>query len=114
MRPFILSLLLLTPALPSEAGQCGSIIASVCALPLEEAAPARKILKVAPTVTPYRTGDRFPVETRSLLLDPARYGLAPSDGAWHYYAMAGVVYRVDRVSSRVLDVIRSRKTAHLR
>jgi hypothetical protein len=114
MRPLILSLLLLSAALPAQAGQCGSIVPSVCAMPVEEAAPERKVLKVKPTVTPYRVGDRFPVETRSLLMDPARYDLMPSDGTWRYYAMRGVVYRVDNDSGLVLEVIRSRRTSHLR
>lgn len=114
MRPLLLTLLLACVPLAAHAGKCGSIVASVCAMPVEQSAPARKVVKVAPTVTPYGPGDRFPVEGRSLLLDPARYGLSPSDGSWHYYALAGVVYRVERETGLVLDVIRNRKTSHLR
>lgn len=113
MRALILSCILLGPALPALAGQCGSIIPSVCALPVEEA-PTRKVLKVKPTVTPYLVGDLFPTEERSLLMDPARYGLQPSDGSWRYYATGGVVYRVENGSGLVLEVIRSRRTSHLR
>lgn len=113
MRPLILSLLLLFPVGPALAGQCGSIVPSVCERPIDDA-PARKILRVKPTVTPFIVGDRFPVETRSLLMDPARYDLAPSDGSWRYYAMAGVVYRVETASGLVLEVIRTRRTSHLR
>ncbi|MFP5480120.1 MAG: hypothetical protein ACLGIE_10605 [Alphaproteobacteria bacterium] len=114
MRPLILSLILTLPALPGLAADCGSIVPSVCAMPLDDPAPVRKVLKVKPTVTPYGVGDRFPVETRSLLMDPARYALRPSDGTWRYYAMGGVVYRVETASARVLEVIRNRHTAHLR
>lgn len=116
MRRLLLPLLafgLVLPA-PARASDCASLVASVCAMPLEGPAPTRKVLKVKPTVTPYVTGDRFPYETRSLLMDPARYGLAPSDGTWRYYAMAGVVYRVQNGTGLVLEVIRSRHTAHLR
>ena len=113
MRPLILSLLLVTP-LSALASECGSIVPSVCVMPLEEATPARKVLKVKPTVTPYVVGDRFPVETRSLLMDPARYGLAPSDGSWRYYALRGAVYRVDIGSGLVLEVIRNHRTSHMR
>ena len=113
MRPLLLSLLLLVPIGPAQAGPCGSIVPSVCERPVEDA-PARKILRVKPSVTPFGIGDRFPVETRSLLMDPARYQLAPSDGSWRYYAMAGVVYRVETASGLVLEVIRNRRTAHLR
>ena len=113
MRPLILSLLLLSP-LPGVAAECGSIVASVCERPLEDPLPARKVLKVKPTVTPYLVGDRFPVEDHSFVMDPARYGLAPSDGTWRYYALSGVVYRVRNGSGEVLEVIRSRRTSHLR
>ncbi len=114
MRPLILSLLLLCSAVPAQAAECGSIVPSVCVMALDELAPSRKVLKVAPTVTPYVVGDQFPVEGRSLLMNPTRYGLKPSDGTWRYYALAGVVYRIENASGLVLEVIRSRSTAHLR
>lgn len=116
MRPLILALFLLSalPSLPAQAAECGSIVPSVCAMPLKDPAPVRKVLKVKPTATPYAIGDRFPVETQSLLMDPARYGLKPSDGSWRYYAKRGVVYRVETASDLVLEVIRSRRTSHLR
>lgn len=115
MRPLILSLLLIAPGLAARGSDCASLVPSVCVMPLEEeATPARKVIKVAPTVTPYGVGDQFPVEGLSLLMDPARYGLKPSDGSWRYYAVAGVVYRVANGSGLVLEVIRSRRTSHLR
>ena len=114
MRPLILSLVLTVPALPALSADCGSIVPSVCAMPLDDPAPARKVLKVKPTVTPYVVGDRFPVEERSFLMDPRRYNLKPSDGTWRYYALSGVVYRVENGSGLVLEVIRTRQTAHLR
>jgi hypothetical protein len=113
MRALILSVFLICPSLPAVSGQCGSIVPSVCTLPAEEA-PTRKVLRVKPTVTPFVVGDRFPTETRSLLMDPTRYDLAPSDGSWRYYAMSGVVYRVDAASSLVLEVIRDHRTSNLR
>lgn len=112
MRPLLLSLLLTLP-LPALAADCGSLVPSVCKLPLEEVT-SRKVLTVAPAVTSYAVGDRFPFEDRSLLMDPARYGLRVSDGTWRYYAMSGVVYRVETGSGLVLEVIRNRRTAHLR
>lgn len=112
MRALILSLLL--PALPAMAAECGSIVPSVCEMALKDPAPGRKVLRVKPTVTPYVVGDRFPYEDRSFLMDPVRYGLAPSDGTWRYYAQSGVVYRVENGSGRVLEVIRDHRTSHLR
>lgn len=113
MRPLVFFLLALGPTGPALAGQCGSIVPSVCVQPLDET-PARKVLRVTQTVLPFAVGDRFPVEKHSLVMDPARYDLTPSDGSWRYYAVAGVVYRVDNVSSVVLEVIRSRLTTRLR
>lgn len=113
MRPLLLSLLLLGPA-TAAAADCGSIVPSVCVMAVEDLSSAPKMLKVKPGVTPFLVGDRFPVESRSLLMDPARYGLDPSDGSWRYYAMAGVVYRIENGTGLVLEVIRSRGTAYLR
>ena len=110
----ILPLYLLTVTFPAYSGECGSIVRSVCAIEIDEVSPGRKVIKATPTVTPYLVGDTFPVQTRSILLDPARYQLAPSDGGWRYYALAGVVYRVENVSGVVLELIRTRQTAHLR
>jgi hypothetical protein len=109
-----LTLLAITLAPPAWAGECGSLVASVCDPPSQSQPTRHKVITVKPTVTPYRVGDRFPVETRSLLLDPARYDLAPSDGSWRYYALNGAVYRVETGTGVVLEVIRNRHTAHLR
>jgi hypothetical protein len=110
----ILTLLLIVCALPAFAGECGSLVVSVCAKPTETQRTAHKMLRVKPSVMPYRVGERFPVEAHFLLLDPARYGLAPSDGSWRYYALGGVVYRVESASAIVLEVIRNNRTSHLR
>ncbi len=114
MRPLILSLMLCGTGLPAVAAECGSIVPSVCVLTLGARAPTRKVLTVQPVATPFIVGDRFPVEGHSLLMDPTRYGLQPSDGTWRYYALRGVVYRVETGSDIVLEAIRSRRTAHLR
>lgn len=114
MRPLTLTLLVIGLALPVRASDCSSLVASVCTLPLEDSTPARKVLTVKPSVTAFLVGDPFPVDSRSLLMDPARYGLKPSDGTWRYYAQAGVVYRVETSTGLVLEVIRSRRTGHLR
>jgi hypothetical protein len=110
----ILSLLLIGWSLPAHAGKCASLVASVCDTSAETQPTGHKMITVKPTVMPYRVGDRFPVETHSLLMDPARYQLVPSDGSWRYYAFGGVVYRVETTSAVVLEVIRNRHTAHLR
>ena len=114
MRVLILPFLVITTAFPAYSGECGSIVRSVCAETADQPSPGRKVIKVKPSATPYKVGDTFPVETRSLLMDPARYGLKPSDGSWRYYAMGGVVYRVQSASGLVLELIRTPRTSHLR
>lgn len=114
MRHLILSLLLIDPALPAAAAECASIVRSVCEMRVEGPSPARKVLKVKPGVTPYVVGDRFPVDDHSFVMDPVRHGLAPSDGTWRYYAVAGVVYRVLNASGEVVQVIRNHRTSHMR
>lgn len=114
MRTLLLPFLIVTTALPAYSGECGSLVRSVCAETVDLSTPGRKVIKLKPSVTPYKVGDTFPVGTRSLLMDPARYDLKPSDGSWRYYAMGGVVYRVESVSGLVLELIRTPRTAHLR
>jgi len=115
MRRFLLVLgLALTMQGPVLADECGSIVASVCDEPASNAGTGAKALSVKTVVTSYVVGDRYPFETRSLLMNPARYDLKPSDGTWRYYAMEGVVYRVQNDTGIVLEVIRNQRTAHLR
>ena len=114
MRHLLFSVVFLALAVPGQADTCGSLVTSVCETAVSGAAPVRKVLKVKPTVTAFSVGDRFPYETQSLLMDPTRYNLKPSDGTWRYYSKSGVVYRVETQSGLVLEVIRSRQTAHLR
>ena len=52
-------------------------------------------------------GDAFPVEGRSVVMDPSRYGLEPVTGAWRYYLLDGIVYRVDAATDRVIDAQRA-------
>jgi hypothetical protein len=115
MRRLLLTLgLALIPPGPVLADDCSSIVASVCDDQVSDVATGAKVLSVKTTLTTYVVGDRYPFETRSLLMNPARYDLQPSDGTWRYYAMEGVVYRVQNDTGVVLEVIRNHRTAHLR
>lgn len=114
MRTLFIPLLIMTTALPAYSGECASLVRSVCAETADQPTAGRKVIKLKPSATPYKVGDTFPVGTRSLLMDPARYGLKPSDGSWRYYAMGGVVYRVESVSGLVLELIRTPRTSNLR
>jgi hypothetical protein len=114
MRPQLLIVLALSLALPAWASDCSSLVASVCEKSDTDNSTGAKVLSVPTTVTSFVVGDRFPYETRSLLMDPARYNLRPSDGTWRYYAMSGVIYRVQTDTGLVLEVIRNRHTAQLR
>ena len=103
---------------PASADSCTSLVKSMCPeAATETAAPAptgRRVLKVEVQPPAYAIGDRFPVEERSLLMNPKRYGLEASDGTWRYYAMDGVVYKVDITSAQVIEVIRDSRTWGLR
>ena len=74
MRPLFLPLLCLGLAIPVTASACGSLVTSVCVQEIEQV-PARKVLRVKPSVTAFVVGDRFPFESRSFVMDPARYNL---------------------------------------
>lgn len=112
MRYLIVPILASAFVLPVSAQDCSSLVASVCTASTTE--QQNKFLRVEPTVQEYAIGDRFPIESRSLLIDPSRYSLKPSDVNWRYYAMNGVVYRVTIMTGEVLEVIRNRQVAHLR
>ncbi len=103
---------------PALADTCTSLVKSMCpGTSAETAAPAptgRRVLKVEVRPPAFAIGDRFPVEERSLLMNPTRYGLEGSDGTWRYYAMDGVVYKVDTTSAQVIEVIRDSRTWGLR
>jgi hypothetical protein len=114
MRFLIVPVLTTAFVLPVSAKDCSSIVASVCITSTTEQQKVHKILRVEPTVQEYAIGKRFPIESRSVLMDPSRYRLKPSDGNWQYYAMKGVVYRVAKATGEVLEVIRNRRVAHLR
>jgi hypothetical protein len=43
-----------------------------------------------------------------------RYGLEGSDGTWRYYALDGVVNRVDNATDKIIEVIRDHRTWGLR
>jgi hypothetical protein len=115
MRILIVPVLAIAFVLPVSAQTCSSIVVSVCmASTTTEQQPAHKLLTVEAAVQAYAIGEHFPIESRSLLMDPVRYSLKPSDGKWRYYAMNGVVYRVVSATGEVLEVIRNRRVAHLR
>jgi hypothetical protein len=104
---------LLGLAHPALAGQCTSLVTSVCAGASDPAA-VRQSLKVDVQPPAFARGDRFPVEERSLLMNPTRYRLPRVDGNWRYYAMEGVVYKVDNASRTVIEVIHDDRTWNLR
>jgi hypothetical protein len=106
-------LLLLAPVHPALSRDCASLVASACAEP-GETAQEPKTLAVETAPPALAAGDLFPVEGRSLLMNPTRYKLPPVDGAWRYYAIDGVVYRVDNATTLILEVIRDSRTWHLR
>ena len=113
--------LTILPALsgPTLAGGCASLVKSMCPGASAEAGATpdttgRRVLKVEVRPPAFAIGDRFPVEERSLLMNPTRYGLEGTDGTWRYYAMDGAVYKVDTTTAQVIEVIRDSRTWGLR
>jgi hypothetical protein len=115
MRLVIAVLIGLVPASTAAAGECSSLIQSVCgAEPPADTAQPRRVLKVATRPPEFAKGDHFPVEDRSILMNPTRYRLPKVYGDWRYYAKDGVVYRVEVATATVLEVINDNRTWSLR
>ncbi len=110
----MMSVLIVGQSLPASADECMTLVASACPQGADSPPAEVRFLRVESTVTAVAVGDRFPVEARSLLMDPKRYGLPGVDGQWRYYAMNGVVYRVANETALVLDTISDRRTQNLR
>ncbi len=99
---------------PAQAQDCASLVKSVCVKSASEGPAIRRVLKVEVQPPLFAKGDRFPVEERSLLMNPARYRLPKVDGPWRYYALKGVVYKVDNATATITEVIRDDRTWNLR
>ncbi|NJM82495.1 MAG: hypothetical protein HC844_08355 [Tabrizicola sp.] len=118
MRVLILALAAATASPPTDAlaGECSSLVKSACegGGGQDQATAGRRVITMNPRPPEYATGDRFPVEEHSLLMNPGRYKLPKVDGPWRYYAVDGVVYRVDSKTATVLQVISDERTWALR
>ncbi len=103
LRPVMIAFALLAP-LPAFAG-CASLVASMC--PHGDAAQTltARFIRIPVKPPAFAVGDAFPVADHSILMNPARYDLPPVDGAWRYYRVAPDVFRVDTITSRVLEVV---------
>ncbi|WP_143081697.1 hypothetical protein [Thioclava dalianensis] len=53
----------------------------------------------------FKVGDVFPVYKHSMLMNLRRYDLPAVTGKWRYYVVAGMIYRVDAETKKVLEVI---------
>jgi hypothetical protein len=118
-RLFFVLAVLTGPFSPAGAEGCASLVKSMCPGASEAGtagpeASGRRTLKVEVRPPAYAIGDRFPVEEHSLLMNPTRYDLPGSDGTWRYYAVDGVVYKVDTNSAQIIEVISDRRTWGLR
>jgi hypothetical protein len=117
MRVLILAAIAAGLSFPpaSFAGGCGSLIKSMCEpTDGQTQSTERRVQKVDVRPPEFAEGDRFPVEEHSLLMNPTRYKLPKVDGPWRYYALEGVVYRVDSKTAAVIEVIIDERTWRLR
>lgn len=103
LRVLLISLALSAP-LPAIAA-CTSLIASMCPPGDQVATMTARFVRMPVRLPAFAVGDAFPVADYSLLMNPARYGLPPVDGAWRYYRVAPDVFRVDTATGRVLEVV---------
>ena len=53
----------------------------------------------------FSVGDEFPVYQHSMLLNLRRYDLPIVTGAWRYYRVRGVIYKVGAEDHKVMEVI---------
>lgn len=53
----------------------------------------------------FKVGDEFPVYQHSMIINLNRYDLPAVTGAWRYYAVQGVIYRVGAEDHKVLEVM---------
>ncbi|MBC7146148.1 MAG: hypothetical protein H5U24_12190 [Thioclava marina] len=53
----------------------------------------------------FKVGEIFPVYDHSMVMNLNRYDLPPVTGAWRYYVVRGVIYKVGADSHKVLEVM---------
>ncbi|KEO51994.1 hypothetical protein TP2_10990 [Thioclava pacifica DSM 10166] len=53
----------------------------------------------------FKVGEVFPVYDHSMIMDLNRYDLPPVTGAWRYYVVRGVIYKVGADSHKVIEVV---------
>jgi hypothetical protein len=97
--------LLLTAPLPAAAG-CASLVASMCPAGEQAQTMTARFIRMPVKPPAFAVGDAFPVAEHNILMNPARYGLPPVDGAWRYYRVAPDVFRVDTATGRVIEVVK--------
>jgi hypothetical protein len=104
LRAVILALAINGP-LPAVAG-CASLVASMCPAGDQAETLTARFIRMPVKPPAFAVGDPFPVAAHSILMNPARYGLPPVDGAWRYYRVAPDVFRVDTATGRVIEVVK--------
>jgi hypothetical protein len=102
LRP--VAIMALLAPLPASAA-CASLVASMCPSGDVAQTLTARFIRIPVKPPAYAVGDAFPVADHSILMNPARYGLPPVDGAWRYYRVAPDVFRVDTATGRVIEVV---------
>ena len=104
MVRLIMVLCALILPLPAHAG-CTTLVASVCSNGDQARATTARFIHVPVRPPAFAVGDVFPMAEQWILMNPARYGLPPVNGAWRYYRVAPDVFRVDAKTGLVLEVV---------
>jgi hypothetical protein len=97
---------------PAQAA-CASFVASVCPQGTSTTMTAR-FIRMPPRPPAFAVGETFPTSQYSLLMNPAHYGLPPVTGDWRYYRVKGEVFRVDTITTLVLEVVKDGNRRMLR
>jgi hypothetical protein len=101
----LFAILALLAPLPASAA-CASLVASMCPAGEQAQTMTARFIRMPVKPPAFTVGDVFPVTDHSILMNPARYGLPPVNGAWRYYRVAPDVFRVDAETGRVLEVVK--------
>ncbi|EKE45538.1 hypothetical protein OCGS_0628 [Oceaniovalibus guishaninsula JLT2003] len=100
----LLAALMASPPVPAAACATAATGAG-CATPLSSG-KAGKWLRVPPRPTAFAVGDTLPTDRHMTVTGTEYLGLPPARDGWLYYRVGREIYRVDRRTGTVLEVMR--------
>lgn len=104
--PTALAAFSLIPAMASACSTNGSGAKCVQAAMVTGGGNAGKWVKAPTRPLPFAAGDTLPRGQYNIVLNTEYHGLPPVQSGWLYYRVDRHVYRVDRRSMEVLELVR--------